>query len=528
MAMTETRTVEPDTAPVTQHDTTPPPEPRGLYGWLTTADHKRVGRMYLATSVVFLVVGSVVGGIIGVERIDTGLDILDGGTFGQVYTLHGEVAVLLFLVPFFIGLATYLVPLQVGASTIAFPRGAAAGYWGYLISGGLLVGAYAANGGPGGGSQVGVDLYLLSLLTLNLAALVAMVGILTTALGLRAPGMTLLRTPLFTWSMVVGGSLFVITAPVLMANVVHGYVDHHFGGDGAAYGAITWFWSVPQVFLLAVPVAGVVAEIVPVLSRNSLRRHGSLVVVIGLMGVLGVGAWAQVPETFDDLLYVAIGLAAVLPVLALVGLLGETLRGGRPELRAPLLLAMGAVVHLLLGALAGATLVIEPLELEGTVWEAAQVHYTLYGGALLGAFAALWYWAPKIWGNHLGEAAGKAVFALTFFGAILLAAPDLVNGLFENRVLLDPGFEEDGLTVAMNGVSALGGVLGVLGVLVAFGDLLGSVVRRKGRPAGDNPWGGSTLEWSTSSPPPAGNFSSPIEPVTSPTPLGSSQVRDGS
>jgi cytochrome c oxidase subunit 1 len=518
MSLTDTRPEAEAEAPA---DPGARPEPRGLAGWLTTDDHKRVGRLWLATGVVLGVAGSAIGAILNVERVDSGLSLLDGETFGQVYGFHGEVAVFGFLVPVVLGLATYVVPLQVGAPEIAFPRNAALAYWTFLVSAGVLVGAYVANGGAGGGSRVGTDLYLLALGALNVATVMALVSVLTTISSLRAPGMTLLRIPLFTWSLLVGGGLTLLAAPVLVARLIETYVAHHFGGEwpGAAYDGIAWFWSLPQVYVLAVPAAGIALEVVPVLTGSRLRQHAAAIVVLGGLGVLGVGMFAQVPDTFDDLLYVVMGLAAVLPALGLVGLLADTVRRGRMVLRAPLLLALGATVQLALGALAGAALVIEPLELQGTVWEAAQVHYTLFGGAFLGLLAGVWWWAPKLWGVHLGEAAGRAVFALVFLASLLLATPDLVNGLFQNQPLLtaDPG--DDALTVTMNVVSAVGGVLGVLGVLVVVGELLGSVVRRRGTPAAGDPWGGATLEWATPSPPPAGNFPEPVPPVSSATPL---------
>ncbi len=521
MSMTETRPATGSAPAAADHDLarSAPPAPTGLNGWLSTADHKRIGRLHLVTAVAFLVVGSVVGAILGAERVDSGLQIFDDSTFGQVYSLHGEVAVFGFLVPFFIGLATYLVPLQVGARDIAFPRGSALGYWLHVVSGVLLLVAYAANGGPGGGSDVGVDLHLLALIGLNLAIIVSLISVLATAMASRTSGMTLLRTPLFTWSVVVGGGLTLLASPVLVARLVEGYVAHHFGDVDLASSSTAWFFAVPQVFVLAVPAAGVAAEIIPVLSRSRHRVHGAAVVIIGLMGALGYGAWAQLPDRTDELLYVGVALASLLPALALVALLGDTIRRGRVNLSAASLLALGAVIHLLLGALAGATAAIEPLELRGTVWQAAQVHYTLYGGATLGAFAALWYWAPKIWGVMLSELAGKAVFALTFLGAILLSAPDLVNGLVENQLLGDPAFDDSALSVALNVASLLGGVLGVLGILVVVGELLGKVARRTGVPAPDDPWGGATLEWATTSPPPAGNFAGPVPAVATATPL---------
>jgi cytochrome c oxidase subunit 1 len=331
--------------------------------------------------------------------------------------------------------------------------------------------------------------------------------------------MTLLRTPLFTWSIVVGGGLTLLATPVLVGRLIEGYIGHHFGGVDATVAGTAWFWSVPQVYVLAVPAAGVAAEIIPVLSRSRHRAHAAVVVVLALLGVLGYGAWAQLPERTDELLYVGMALAALLPALALLAILGDALRRGRPSLGAANLLAIGAAVQLLLGALAGAAAAIDPLELQGTTWQAAQVHYTLYGAATMGAFAALWFWAPKIWGVLLGEAQGKAVFALTFLGAILLSAPDLVSGLLEDQLRGATTFDDDGLTVAMNVLSLVGGVLAILGVLAVAAELVTKVGRRSGTPAADDPWGGSTLEWSTTSPPPAGNFTGPVPVVTSATPL---------
>ncbi|CAN5741074.1 cytochrome c oxidase subunit I [soil metagenome] len=520
MTMTETRPEPPGTDSAAVVPPVAPPPPAGLAGWLTTYDHKVIGRLFVVTSLLFLVVGGGAGAVLGVERIDSGLQVLGEGTFAQVYTLHGEVAVLLFLVPFFLGLATYLVPLQVGAAGIAFPRGSATAYWAYLVSGLMLFGAYAADGGVDGGSAVGTDLYLLSLAMLALATSLALVSILTTAVALRAPGMSMVRTPLFTWSMVVGGGLTLLATPVLLGRLIELYILNHFGGDVAAVGAfgqIAWFWSLPQVYVLAVPAMGVALEIVPVLSRARLRRHVSGIAVIGFSGILGFGAWAQVESTFDDTLYVLAGLVAVLPALALFGLLGDSLRRGGFARKAPLLLALGAAVHLFLGALAGGISVIPGLELGGTVWAAAQVHYTLYGGATLAAFAALWYWSPKLWGVHLSDGAGTAVFLLTFWGAVLLAAPDLLNGL-SDQTLMATDLNEGGLATILNGASGGGGAFGVLGVLVAVTATLGAAAGRGTRALAD-PWEANTLEWATTSPPPPHNFDGPVLAVTSAAPL---------
>lgn len=511
MSITETRPPDTEATTARELDGGDVPEARGLAGWLTTADHRRIGRLFVGTAMVSLIAGTVIGAILGAERIDTGLSILDTDTFGQVYSLHGEIAVFGFLVPLFLGVATAVVPLQVGAPDIAFPRASITAFWLHVVGLGVLVGAYAADGGPTGGSAQAQDLHLLALGLLCLASMIALVSILSTILASRAPGMRLDRAPLFSWAMLVGGGLTLLTLPVLLARLLEAYIAHHFGGAEATNAGTGWFTAVPHVYLLAVGAAGVGAEVVPVFARRALRPHAAGLTVLGLLAVLGFGAFAENGPVRNDALYVGMGLAAVLPALALLGLLGDTLRRGSPALRAPLLLGFGAVLLLFLGALAGAVSVIDPLELRGTTWEPGVVHLVLYGAATLGAFGALWYWAPKLWGVHLGEGAGIAVFGLTFLGALLLAGPELLNGIVEDLPRAAAGFDDDGITVLMNVLSTIGGVLGVLGVLVASGDVLGKVVRRTGRPATDDPWGGHTLEWRADGAPPMA--------VTSPTPL---------
>jgi cytochrome c oxidase subunit 1 len=495
----------------------------GLAGWLTTSDHKRIGRLWIATSLLLLLVGGVLGSLLGVEGAHSGLDLFDRSTFNQLYSLHSEVLTLLFLVPLFLGIATFVVPLQVGAREIAFPRGSATAYWLYLVSGGVLVASYLADGGPTGGSREAVDLWLLALLGLLLATCIALVSVLTTVLAMRTAGMTLARTPVFSWSVLVGGSLLLFSAPVLAARLLDMYVSHHFGGDLGSYkDQIGWFWSIPQVYLLVVPAAGVALEIGPVLARTRLRLHAAALVLIGLLGVVGIGAWAQAPATFDDLLYVAVGLAAVIAPLAILGLLGDTLRRGRPAPKAALLFAVGSVLLLLLGAVAGALLTIDGLHLHGTVWETGQSNLVLVGAGTLGGLGALWWWAPKLWGAELSEPAGYLAFLATFAGTLLLAVPDLVNGLANDLPLKATDFADDGGTKLLNGLSAAGAIVVTAGTVVAVLAILATLRRRVATP--DDPWGGSTLEWATTSPPAPDNFPAAVPAVTSPTPLLADEV----
>ncbi|MBI1843002.1 MAG: cbb3-type cytochrome c oxidase subunit I, partial [Actinobacteria bacterium] len=347
----------------------------------------------------------------------------------------------------------------------------------------------------------------------------AIVIILATILAMRAPGMTLMRTPLFSWSFLVGGGLTLLATPVLIAHLVELYVTHHFGGSLAATTGTGWFWAVPQVYVLAIPALGVALEVIPVLAGSRLAPRGASLIFIGLAGVLGFGAYAQVGPIFDDALYVGMGLAGVLPILGLLGLVGDTMRRGKFSVKAPMLMALGSLLLFLIGAGAGAASVIDALELRGTVWGVGQAHLILEGAGVSAAFAALWFWAPKIWGITLNDVAGKLVFLFTFAGALMLAVPDLVNGLVEDQAIGAIDIESGSSVAAMNGVASAGGALILLAVVVTLGALVSAFARRKSNPVVDDPWDGFTLEWSTTSPPPPANFDEPVGLVTSPTPV---------
>jgi cytochrome c oxidase subunit 1 len=503
MAMTQTR---PEAAQTDTPSPSAPVEAAGLAGWLTTSDHKRIGRLFIGTSLVFLLTAAVLTVLLWIERLESGADLLKNDTFPQVFTLQGEALALLFVVPFFLGLATYLVPLQVGSPEIAFPRGSATAFWGYLMGAGLLAASYVADGGITGTTPSSVDLYLLSLLLLAASLTLGAISVVTTVLTMRAPGMTLLRAPLFSWSVAVGAGLLLLQLPVLGGRVIEVFIDVHYGGAAGSYDGIGWMWGLPAIYGLVVLAAGVLLEVVPTLAGQKLRFHVAGLVVLGLLGVLGVGGWLTNAEATDDLLYVGMGLAAVLPALALLGTLADTVRAGTPALKAPLVLAIASALLLLAGAAAGAVQVIEPLELGGTSWESGQAHLVLFGGAVLAAFAALWFWGPKIWGAHLSEKAGFLVALLVLGGAVLPAAADLVAGATEDLPRGALEWSDEDLITTTGGLGVAGAAIGALGVLAGVGAVLAAAGRRRNVPAVDDPWGGWTLEWTTTSPPPAHNF----------------------
>jgi heme/copper-type cytochrome/quinol oxidase subunit 1 len=418
---------------------------------------------------------------------------------------------LLFALPALLGLAMVVVPLQVGASTLAFGRAAALSFWGWLLGGILWVAGYAVGGGPGGADLRGTDLWLLATGLVIASLVLATICVVTTVLGLRATGMTLRRVPAFSFSMLVAGSVWIITLPVAIANLLLIYLDHRhaqvmWGANEAILGQLEWLVTQPQIYAIAIPVLGIVADQIPVFAGVRQRFSGILFGAIGLFGVLSIGAWAQpalVPTNiFDEPLYILFGLLVILPVLAVLALGGDTMRMGRVRPIGSLVMGLGAGVLLLLATVAGALYVIEPLDLFGTTWLVGHLEHTVFAVAL-GVFSGIWFWAPKVYGRVLFDNGGRLIGPLLFLAAILATVPLMVAGALDQVDTLPPGEVDDPIAV-LNAVAAAGTALALLAVIgLGF-----SILRGRGAatdtPA--DPWGGHTLEWSTTSPPPTGNF----------------------
>jgi heme/copper-type cytochrome/quinol oxidase subunit 1 len=530
MTMQDTRPEAPPTPSASdEHATAPPTGARrlsenGLAEWLTTGDHRRIGRLYVVLSLMFAVGLLAVGALLAFERVDDGsFDILHADAVAQLYSLYFLGTVFCVVAPLFLGLATAIVPLQLGARTIAFPRAAALAFWSWLVGTGVMVGAYIANGGPGGGKAIAVDLFLVSFGLVVVALVLGSVCVATTVLTLRAPGMTLDRVPLFAWSTVVSASILILSLPVLVGELIYLYVDHRygrqaFGGNAGVVGYIGWAVVAPQLFAFAVPALGFAADALQTFARQRLQKPESVLVAIGLAGVLGFGAWVQ-PALYANVrhsfLAGAVAIGAVLPPLLVLGAAALTMKLGRPQLGSPLLWAVGALLMYLAGAAAGVLLPFSGLNLEGTVYEMAQFNLVVLAAVLAG-IGGLAYWGPKLWGHKLADVPLRLLALGGLLAVALIATPDVILGFMKQPAGTVSDFGIDGPVQFLNALSGVGYVvlgLVVLGVLALA--LRGFLA---GDPAADDPWDGATLEWTTTSPPPDGNFAAPPV-VTSAQPL---------
>lgn len=492
----------------------------GLAGVLGSADHKVIGRLYLGTALLMALASGVTGLLAGIDRIDgvAGNTILSDGTADQVVTFHATSATLLVLIPALLGLAMVVVPLQVGARAIAFPRAAAASYWAFLVGAGTTVTAYAINGGLGGGRSDAVDLWLAATALVAVALVLGSVCVATTVLAARTKGMGVDRMPFFSWSMLCTSVVWLLTLPVLVAVLIVMYVDHRYGqvfiggGGPAMYEQVAWFGRQPQVYAVAIPVLGLVLDAATTTTGVRLIQRGAARVAIGAFAVLGVGAFALEaisPEAADQPVTKAMALLAPLPVLAVVGLVGEALKQRMPKVTSGLVGGVLATLVLLLATLVGVATAFEgALELAGTQWVTAQSHLTLVAAAI-GLVAGLYHWSTKVLGRVAGEAPGRTAPLVIALGAAVLAGPEAVSGLLGDGDEAATGIE------ALNVVAVGGAVLVLLGGLIATSGLVGR--RRAEEPA--DPWGGHTLEWATASPPSFSNFDGDVPVVTSAEPL---------
>ncbi len=528
----------PAAAPAVSQPTATAPAATGLASILGTGDHKVVGRVWIAVSLLHLAIVGLAALFVAILRIDP--SDLDNDFFAQAVTLRSIGATFLFLLPLTIGVAMVVLPLQIGARTIAFPRAAAAAAWTYLLGGGLVLGSYAIDGGPYGSDTDGVRLFIVGFLVVLLALCIAWICIGTTVLALRPTGMSLRRVPLYAWSLLVAATVWVVTLPILAGLVLVAYIDVRYGGSsgfisggGAVtlYSRISWAFSQPAVYAFAIPVLGFAGSVVPVFTGTRHLQHRTAMFLIGAFGVFSVGAWAVPAFSADphpwlyEAPWVAVSFAVLLPVLGIVGLWGLTAKSGRPKLASPPLYASASVLMLLLGLAIGALQAIEPIETQvdgggdplfGTSVTTSVASYVVLA-ATIAAFGGVVYWAPKILGRLVPEVGARLVALLLLVGTLVWGLPDLVSGF-----LGQPGFpgtpspDNTDTIEALNTVSAIGGFVLALGC-AAFLLLVLGALRSTAQP-GDDPWSGHTLEWATASPPPAGNFAG-LPAIASEAPL---------
>ena len=530
-----------------------PPEPehraQGLLAFVTSTDHKRIGISYMATAFAFYLLGGALAVVIRSELYEPGRQVVSQGRYNEMFTMHGSIMLFLFLGPFAFGLANYFVPLHIGARDMAFPRLNALSYWFYLFGGITMVSGFlTADGGADFGwtgytplsdivrsPGIGADLWIIGVALTGLSGILTAVNIVTTVVCMRAPGMRMFRMPIFTWNMLVTSVLVLIAFPVVSAAAIMLFSDRQLGShiydatvhDGIAGSPILWqhlfwFFGHPEVYILVLPFFGVVTEVLPVFSWRPVFGYAGLVFATMAIAALSVGVWAHhMFATGAVLLPFFTGFSMLIAVPTGVKFFNwiGTMWGGRLTFPTPMLFALGFLFTFLLGGVKGVILASAPIDfhVHDSYFVVAHMHYVLFGGSVFALYAGIYYWWPKVTGRVLDERWGKVHFWMTLVGFHLTFFVQHILGLEGMPRRVADYLDSDGFT-GLNQVSSIGAFLLASSTLPFLWNAVQTLRGRLGTVAGDDPWGGHTLEWTTTSPPPAENFVEPLPPIRSQRP----------
>jgi cytochrome c oxidase subunit I len=518
--------------------------PRGPGAWLTTTDHKWIGVLYVATGLAFFLVGVGFAMLMKTQLIRPGMHLLTPEEYSQVFSMHGTTMVFLFAMPMLIGVANYVVPLQIGARDMAFPRMNALSYWLFLFGGLLLYSSFAFGGAldtgwfsyaplslPAYSPHDGVTFWTVSLALLGASSIMGAVNFIVTMLRFRARGMGLWQMPIFSVATFLNSFLIVFAFPSLTAAIAMLYLDRHYGtgffnpamgGQPIIWQHLFWFFGHPEVYILILPAFGIMSEVVPVFSRKQLFGRNTMIVMLGVILILSFLVWGHhmfttgLPTLFNTIIAGTTMLIAIPTGVKIFNWLA-TMWGGSLRFKPPLLFACGLIALFTVGGITGVIQGAVPFDWQAnaTYFIVGHLHNVLIAGTVFAVFAGIYYWYPKATGRLLNARLGTVQFWLTIVGFSLTFLPMYALGLMgmPRRVYTyapDLGWN------TLNLVSSIGGYILATSFVIFIYNLVRSA--RSGEPAGDNPWRAWSLEWATSSPPPAGNFRA-LPPITSERPL---------
>jgi cytochrome c oxidase subunit I+III len=509
-------------------------QPRpGVLGWLTTTDHKRIGLLYFWTTLVFFGIGGVEALVMRAQLAKPDNDLVTTSTYSELFSMHGITMIFFFIIPMTTGaFGNYLIPLVLGARDMAFPRMNALSFWVFLASGIFIYTSFALGMAPNAGwfdyvplaSKTynpgrNIDFYCLGIIFNSLASTLTAAQFIVTILRLRAPGMSFNRMPLFLFAQLAAGFGLLFALPVLTLDTTFLYLDRnvgtHFfdvdlGGSALLWQHLFWIFGHPEVYILIVPAFGIATAIIPTFTRRKMVAFPLVAIAELLVVFIGFGVWAHhmfatgMP-TISVVFFAAATAVVVIPSTIQVFAWCMSFVSGSAEFRTPLLFIAGFIFMFVAGGLTGIMFLAVPFDQQvtDTYFVVAHFHYIIFGAAVFPIFGGMYYWFPKVTGRMYLERPGQVSFWVIFAGTNLLFFPMHIVGLLgmPRRVYTYP----DGLGWTIyNVLETIGGFVTLAGILLLLGNLV--VSYRRNIPAGNDPWDAPTLEWTTSSPPPAYNF----------------------
>ncbi len=502
-------------------------------------DHKRVASRIVVTAFFFFIAGGLLALLIRAELYSPGSQLVGQQSYNEIFTMHGSTMIYLFMVPLALAMGLYLVPLQIGAAEIALPRLALLAWWLGVGAGITMYLGWFTKSGPGSAGWTAFDplsnaqntpgdgmyLWIFGVILATVSGLLLAICILATIVGRRAPGMTMLRMPVFTWSMLATCILVIIGFPALLVAMALLFVERQWGGvfdtsgGPISYQHLFWFYGHPVVYVMFFPFVGAVGEVLATFARRRFFGYPAHVVALLLFTALSSSVWAhhmfttgQVTVKYFSLTTTSLAVPAGMEYLALVG----TMWGGRIRMAVPMAFAVAFVIQFLIGGLTGIFLGSPPLnyQVHNSYFVVGHFHYTLFAGSLFAFYAGFYYWWPKVTGCHLRARLGWVHFGLLAIGANVTFFPMLLLGYdgMPRRVA-----DYQARFTDLNRVATVGAFVIAVATLVWIANVVVSLRRRE--PAADDPWEGQTLEWATSSPPPRHNFDRALPPIRSYAPV---------
>jgi len=505
------------------------PEAWKWYDYFTfNTDHKVIGIQYLVTAFMFYLIGGLMAMAMRTELYTPDSDFLDPSLYNAFLTNHGTIMIFLWIIPSSIGgFGNFLVPLMIGAKDMAFPKLNAIAFWLNPPAGTLLLGSFFFGGAQSGWTSypplslitasTAQSMWILSIVLVGTSSILGSLNFIITIWKMRVPTMNWNQLPLFCWAILATSMLALVSTPVLAAGMILLLFDINFGtsffqpdagGNVVVYQHLFWFYSHPAVYLMILPIFGIMSEVIPVHARKPIFGYKAIAyssMAICLVGMVvwvhhmftsGTPAWMRMFFTISTLI---VAVPTGVKIFSWVA----TLWGGKIRLNSAMLFAIGLLAMFVLGGLSGVMLGNAPFDIHvhDTYYVVAHFHYVLFGGSVFGIYAGIYHWFPKITGRMMNETWGRIHFVLTFIGTNLTFLPmhELgLKGMPRRVAMYDPQF------VSLNQICTYGAILLGLSVIPFFINAIWSW--SQGPVAGDNPWRALTLEWQTTSPPAIENF----------------------